>query len=1060
MTPPATPSDPAARLASELLANVAWVHRLARALVGDAADAEDLAQETLRVSLTRPPDATARGARLRGWLARVARRLVIDRARSDSRRALREQATAPPDSSPEPIDVVARSARQQRVVQAVMALDEPFRTTVLLRWFDELPVREIASRMETNEALVRKRLERALARLRQQLDREFGSETKQWAGALLAFQGAAAMATKTKTVWAAAAAIAVLAVGTATWRWTATRRAKDPSATALAPAASAAPSSASASSVAATAQRNDEDASRDTVPTSASPRLAIEVVRSDGTACLEGGLAGFWSRSDSVRGRCRLPISSEPPEPLRGFERPIAGAVTWIDVPTGCGALFVAASAPHLRPSAVRELTGEELRNGGRFRLVVGEESDAPRFGGPVTVDGVARIPKGLSIEAFEVDPAADDGAAGAAAKLDVRIDRLASSWELTPRPRGRVILSAMSDETVPRLAEFGAEALRGELALTSGGALEVALRDLHDGRPLVGVDLAVASRFGASIARTTGTIQFPVENVQVIRSEADGIARLRGVRPASEGWGSIAIWRDVAPLAADPLLLVPIERGTPDPLRVELRLDLARPTRTVSGSLPEAWRSPRYVGEPPCEVAFAVVDGGSRQRLGSAPVAIDADGGWRFEVAPASSCLVWAERAHLRVSDLARVEVAAEDVAGVELQPRPGREVTLRIQGVEPPDSLALTTDEPRIAGPPPLALVPAPAAAGTFERRLVLDRHTCVTLAVFSKDGQRRRSVERSIEPERESVVEIDLSSPAVARKITFELVGAALPREAGLAFDRLDDDASLRFVEPSVGLDPDGRSRGPLPLAPGRWLWRLHSSRRGVVAGVVDVDAGSDERPISIRGEVEERGDAALERGFVVVALGDTAVPARLRLGFECEATPPGAGANLSPFLVSKGARIVARAPLRPVELAIDGFTVPAGASLHFMSFDREEPFGDEFKRVVFDGAGRLKEPLPLAPGRWFWRLDDPSLGGIVAGIVDIDDAASDEPIVLECHVERRRGDEATRGLRITRIDEIALPAWLNSVWLPRDAATASDGSFLVPARAETVHLDARR
>ena len=42
-------------------------------------------------------------------------------------------------------DVVARTAMQQRVIEAVMALDEPERTTILLRYVDGLSSSAIAA---------------------------------------------------------------------------------------------------------------------------------------------------------------------------------------------------------------------------------------------------------------------------------------------------------------------------------------------------------------------------------------------------------------------------------------------------------------------------------------------------------------------------------------------------------------------------------------------------------------------------------------------------------------------------------------------------------------------------------------------------------------------------------------------------------------------------------------------------------------------------------------------------------------------------------------------------
>jgi DNA-directed RNA polymerase specialized sigma24 family protein len=67
------------------------VAAVARALLANAHDAEDLAQDTLVEALARPP---RRLHNLRGWLRTVARNLARKRRRSDERRAHRERQAA------------------------------------------------------------------------------------------------------------------------------------------------------------------------------------------------------------------------------------------------------------------------------------------------------------------------------------------------------------------------------------------------------------------------------------------------------------------------------------------------------------------------------------------------------------------------------------------------------------------------------------------------------------------------------------------------------------------------------------------------------------------------------------------------------------------------------------------------------------------------------------------------------------------------------------------------------------------------------------------------------
>ena len=65
---------------------------------------------------------------------------------------------------------------------AVLTLAEPYRATVLLRFFEGLPPRLIAARLGVPVATVHSRLQRALAQLRHQLDHDFAGRP-QWLAA-------------------------------------------------------------------------------------------------------------------------------------------------------------------------------------------------------------------------------------------------------------------------------------------------------------------------------------------------------------------------------------------------------------------------------------------------------------------------------------------------------------------------------------------------------------------------------------------------------------------------------------------------------------------------------------------------------------------------------------------------------------------------------------------------------------------------------------------------------------------------------------------------------------
>jgi len=133
-----TPSLPGSLDQALLLEQVSWMRRLARALVADQELAEDLVQETCLVALERAP---RESGKLRAWLAEVLRNALRQHARSQGRRLARETSAARAEAL-EPTDqLVARVLLQRELVNAVLELDEPYRSTLLMRFFQELPPR-------------------------------------------------------------------------------------------------------------------------------------------------------------------------------------------------------------------------------------------------------------------------------------------------------------------------------------------------------------------------------------------------------------------------------------------------------------------------------------------------------------------------------------------------------------------------------------------------------------------------------------------------------------------------------------------------------------------------------------------------------------------------------------------------------------------------------------------------------------------------------------------------------------------------------------------------------
>ncbi|MBL8801068.1 MAG: sigma-70 family RNA polymerase sigma factor [Planctomycetes bacterium] len=165
-----------------LLEHAAFVRAVARSLVRDDAAADDLAQDTwVRAATARAPE---RLGELKQWLAKITRNRAAELGRSGARRSTRERAVARAEALESVEETVARLDAQRDVVAKILALDEPYRSVVVLRYYHELSSEEIAQRLGSKPATVRTQLTRAHELLRGKLDKQYGSRAA-WAGLLL-----------------------------------------------------------------------------------------------------------------------------------------------------------------------------------------------------------------------------------------------------------------------------------------------------------------------------------------------------------------------------------------------------------------------------------------------------------------------------------------------------------------------------------------------------------------------------------------------------------------------------------------------------------------------------------------------------------------------------------------------------------------------------------------------------------------------------------------------------------------------------------------------------------
>lgn len=170
-----------------LLERMDRIRSLARTLVRDAATADDLVQEALVVALA--ADGPGAAPKTEGWMRVVMGNLLRDRRRSERSRTHREGRVARTETSIASTEAVVSSAERQRdLVEAVLELEDPYRETLLLRYFEDCPPREIASRTGRPVETVRKHLQRGQEQLRNKLEGRYGDRGR-WAVALLPVTG-------------------------------------------------------------------------------------------------------------------------------------------------------------------------------------------------------------------------------------------------------------------------------------------------------------------------------------------------------------------------------------------------------------------------------------------------------------------------------------------------------------------------------------------------------------------------------------------------------------------------------------------------------------------------------------------------------------------------------------------------------------------------------------------------------------------------------------------------------------------------------------------------------
>jgi RNA polymerase sigma-70 factor (ECF subfamily) len=149
--------------------------RLCMAMLGSQGDADDATQETLLAA--RQSFGEYRGAgSLRAWLLGIARNECLQQLEKTRRRKKPAPATngsALEPGADEALGVKHRAERARALLESVRPSD---RDALLLRFLSDLSFKEVAAAAGIDEATARKRVSRALMRLRSALGSEHDDE--------------------------------------------------------------------------------------------------------------------------------------------------------------------------------------------------------------------------------------------------------------------------------------------------------------------------------------------------------------------------------------------------------------------------------------------------------------------------------------------------------------------------------------------------------------------------------------------------------------------------------------------------------------------------------------------------------------------------------------------------------------------------------------------------------------------------------------------------------------------------------------------------------------------
>ncbi len=477
-----------------LLSHAGWVRALARSLLrGDEGLVDDVVQETWLRALRHPPRAEHGDASLRAWLGRVVRSVVQRERESSAARRRREVRAARPESVQEVQELASERARLHRlVVDAVLALEEPYRSAIVLRYLDGLEPRDIAERLGISPEAARQRVSRGLKKLRARLDGERGGLRSVLLPLLWTDRPPRPAAPAAPALKAAAALVLLGAAALPLWVLVGSGPTRPPSPPGDSPATAAASPSSDFSSdsssvpvrvaLAPVDEAADSGAARppEPEPPAAGPRLAGRVLAPDGTPVRGALLLAYAPDRSSLTfvaaaPDTRAPIARAVTDEEGTFELALQDPSSTVDVLVRAAGF---AEAWRLRRSPGETLR-VELSPPARLLLTVRDPDGAPIEGARVRL--MRWFPEEAESRRATI---AESDAAGRVVFEGLE----AARWSLD------VVAAGFEPKTLALEPSAGATMERG-ITLGRGLIWSGRVLDAATGRPLAGVAVSSAPK-------------------------------------------------------------------------------------------------------------------------------------------------------------------------------------------------------------------------------------------------------------------------------------------------------------------------------------------------------------------------------------------------------------------------------------------------------------------------------------------------------------------------------------------------------------------------------------